>query len=127
MASLAIPAPLIPPPMTNQVKVVSIHAGRTWPIAAHDVLVTGQLGCADRAARMNAAGRNTDFGTHTKLTAIGKLCGRVVQQDGAVHVGEKFLGCRAVTRNDALGMPGTVFPECARLRHSDRQRHEPTE
>src|SRR5579863_1670620 len=53
--------------------------------AANHVFVAGQLLHAHRAARMEAGGGNANLCTHTKLTAISKLCGGVVQHDGTVH------------------------------------------
>ena len=43
------------------------------PLAAHQIFETGQLLDTDRASRVHLAGGNTDLGTHSEFTAVGKL------------------------------------------------------
>ena len=60
---------------------------RLWPGlpgTAHDVLVTRQLLGADRAACVDASGRDADLGTHAELAAVGELRRCVVQNNRAV-------------------------------------------
>ena len=75
---------------------------------AHDVLVTRQLVGADRAARMDASGRDTDLGAEAELTAIRELRRRILQYDRRIDFAEEALGCRVIARDDALGVPRAV-------------------
>lgn len=49
-------------------------SGPDLAAAPHDVLVAGQLLDADRAARVETVGGNTDLRTHSELAAVGELC-----------------------------------------------------
>src|SRR5712671_3513640 len=51
------------------------------PGAAHAILEAGELLDADRAARVEAAGRNADLGAEAELAAVGELRGGIVQHD----------------------------------------------
>ena len=53
-----------------------------------------QLLEADRAARVQLAGGDADLGAEAELAAIGELGRGVVQDDGAVDLGEEALGRR---------------------------------
>ena len=58
---------------------------------------------------MNFAGRDTNFSAHAELSPVRKLGRRVVQQDGAVQIMQKALGCLLIFRDDGFGMSGTVL------------------
>ena len=62
--------------------------------AADAVLEAGQLLDADRPARVHAAGGDADLGAHAEFAAVGELGRGVVQDDGAVDLGEEAVGGR---------------------------------
>src|SRR3546814_4032366 len=64
-------------------------------LAAHPVLVAGQLLRANRSAGMQLAGRDADLGAHTEFTAVGELRRGVVHHDSGidlVHEADRQIG-----------------------------------
>src|SRR3546814_8786774 len=53
-------------------------------LAAHLILVAGQLLRANRSAGVQLAGRDADLGAHAALTAVGKLRRGVVHHDSGI-------------------------------------------
>src|SRR6478609_10953326 len=56
------------------------------------ILEAGQLFGADRAAGVEFAGGDADFGAEAELAAIGELRRGVMQHDRRVDLVEEFLG-----------------------------------
>src|SRR5579872_4422366 len=56
--------------------------GPYLPVAFDHVFIRGELFHAHGAARVQAAGGDTDFRAEAELAAIGELCGSIVQHDG---------------------------------------------
>src|SRR3546814_4972508 len=54
-------------------------------LAAHPVLVAGQLLRANRSAGMQLAGRDADLGAHAEFTAVGELRRGVVHHDPGIE------------------------------------------
>src|SRR5690606_40086100 len=74
------------------------------PVAAHAIFERGQLLDADRPTRMHLAGGNADFRSHAELTAIGKLRGGIVQENGRVDLVEEPRNRFRIFRHDGFGM-----------------------
>ena len=73
-------------------------------VAAHDVLEARQLLDADRAARVQLAGGDTDLGAEAELAAVGELRRGVVQHDGGIDLAQEALGGAVVGRHDGVGV-----------------------
>ena len=63
--------------------------GRVCPVAAHQVLEARELLDADRAARVELAGRDADLAAEAELAAIGELGRGVVEEDRGVDLVEE--------------------------------------
>src|SRR5690606_10109472 len=70
--------------------------GSRFAVAADLPLVGRQPLERDRAASVEAAGRDADFGAEAELPSVGELGRGVDHHDGAVDFGEEALGNRRV-------------------------------
>ena len=59
-------------------------------------------------ARVHLAGGDADLGAHAELAAVGELGRGVVEDDGAVDLGEEAIGRRLVVGDDGVGVVRAV-------------------
>src|ERR1700722_5573526 len=76
--------------------------------AAHAVLEGRELLDADRAARMEAAGRDADLGPEAELAAVGELGRGIVQNNGRIDLAQELLRRRRVGGDDGVGVMGAI-------------------
>src|SRR3546814_7415964 len=77
-------------------------------LAAHPVLVAGQLLRANRSAGMQLAGRDAVLGAHAEFTAVGKLSRGVVHHDPGIDLGHEAGRRRGIFGDDGLGVVRAV-------------------
>ena len=65
--------------------------GRVCPVPRTWYLKVVSCSRPTGPTRMQLAGRNSYFGSETKFAAIGKLRRGIVQDDGAIDLGEEFF------------------------------------
>ena len=62
---------------------------------------------------MKPTGGNADFRAEAELTAVGKLGGGIVHDDGAIDLVEKPRCSVRILGNDTVGMPRSVSSDGA--------------
>src|SRR3546814_6994800 len=77
-------------------------------LAAHLMLVAGQLLRANRSAGVQLAGRDADLGAHAELTAVGKLRRGVVHHDSGIDLVHEADRRRGIFGDDSLGVVRAV-------------------
>src|SRR6185312_16222079 len=78
------------------------------PGAVNTIFEARQLLGADRTARVEFAGGDSDLRAEAELTAVGELRRGVVQHDRGIDFAEEFRGCAIVFRHDRVGMMRAV-------------------
>ncbi len=84
--------PRAPPVAPARERVVQ---GRTWPLPVSTIAECGELLEPDRAAGMDAPGRDADLGAEPELPAVAELRRGVPQRDRAVDAGRNCSAAAA--------------------------------
>src|SRR6266850_8224267 len=79
------------------------------PGAVNAIFEARQLLGANRAAGVEFAGGNPDFGAEAELAAVGELRRGVVQHDRGIDLAEEFLGGLCILGHDRIGMMRAVI------------------
>src|SRR5690606_27238662 len=92
----------------NKTIIASLSLGPRLALAAHPVLVAGQLLRANRSAGVQLAGGDADLGAHAELATVGELRRGVVHHDAGIDLVQEAGGGRGVAGDDRLGVVGAV-------------------